>query len=344
MKKSAYFFVVAIGTIMALFYGQALIIQFILAYLLWFATTQLKKTVNKSKFVKKFIPQKLQTIIILAFILFVASVLINALINNSTVLIQSINKYQDNIALITKQIEDLINIDLVSEVTTLLENLNITNIISQFAGILSSLLSSSMMIFIFLLFIFLETDSFTSKIKALFPDDLKREKFLKTFDKIENSVSRYFKVKTLVSFVTAVLGFIVFSITGLDSPLFWSFLLFLLNFIPTIGSIIATIFPALFSLLQFASFTPAIIILISVLAIQQIVGNFIEPKLMGKTLNISPIITIISLTLWGQIWGIIGMLLSIPITVTAIIVLSQFESTKKIAIILSEKGKITSNE
>ncbi len=349
MRKTAYFFIVLIGIILTLSYGQAMIIQFIIAYLLWFATVQLRKTVNKLSIFRRFVPQKLQTIIILVLLLFIASALINALIINLTSLIQSSNDIQGNIIHLKEKISGVFNIggfnvDIVSEITKFFQSLNLRSLLTQATQTLSSLLSNSMMIFIYLLFMFLETDSFTLKIKALFPEDDKRKKFLYMFDKIEHSLSKYFKVKTFVSLLTASLSFIVFTIVGIQSPLFWAFLIFLMNYIPTIGSIIATVFPVIFSLLQFARFTPAIIILVSILVIQQVVGNFIEPKLMGKTLNISPIVTILSLTIWGQIWGVMGMLLSVPITVTAIILLSQFESTRKIAILLSEKGSIMTNE
>ncbi|MFT6843254.1 MAG: AI-2 transport protein TqsA [Psychroserpens sp.] len=125
-----------------------------------------------------------------------------------------------------------------------------------------------------------------------------------------------------------------------DAPFFWALLIFLLNYIPTIGSLIATVFPAVFSLIQFGEFGPFIIILVGLGILEWLIGNIIEPRVMGKSLNISPLVTIIALVSWGQIWGITGMLLSVPITVVMVIVLSQFESTKKVAIILSENGDL----
>ena len=129
-------------------------------------------------------------------------------------------------------------------------------------------------------------------------------------------------------------------IIGIDSPVFWAFLIFILNFIPTIGSLVATLFPAIFCLLQFGEFTQGIQVLIFVGSTQLVVGNLLEPRLMGNTLNISPLVVIISLSFWGAIWGITGMLLSVPIAVIMVIVFSQFEQTKSIAIMLSKRGKI----
>jgi predicted PurR-regulated permease PerM len=127
---------------------------------------------------------------------------------------------------------------------------------------------------------------------------------------------------------------------GIDVPLFWAFLIFLLNFIPTIGSLIGTLFPALFCLLQFGEITQGISVLAVVGAIQLVIGNIVEPKIMGNSLNLSSFVAIISLSLWGALWGVTGMILSIPITVIIVIILSQFQSTKSIAILLSEKGDL----
>ena len=132
----------------------------------------------------------------------------------------------------------------------------------------------------------------------------------------------------------------ILKIVGVHYAVFWAFLIFLLNFIPTIGSLLATIFPAVFCLLQFGEFTQCLMVFFIVGSIQVFIGNFLEPKWMGNSMNISPLIAIIALVFWGSIWGTTGMILSIPITVILIIVCSQFQSTKPIAMLLSEKGKI----
>ena len=128
------------------------------------------------------------------------------------------------------------------------------------------------------------------------------------------------------------------------TAIFWAFLIFLLNFIPTIGSLLATLFPVIFSLLQFGDFSIALIILFVVGSIQVIIGNFIEPKWMGNSMNISPLVSILSLMFWGLIWGTTGMIVSVPFTVVIIIILSEIEYTRPLAILLSEKGDINDRE
>ncbi len=340
IKNLANIFIVALGTILLLIYGQSILVQVIIAFLLWFATVQIKKTFRKMKWFDAFLPNVVQSLIIAIILVAIVYLAMNIIISNLSEIISSYQLYEANIYTATSKIEEILKIDLAKQMTTLLNSLDMQNIFSQLANGLSSIFSNFMMVLIYLLFIFLESSSVNHKILALFPDEEKRASFNDTIQKIEDSLSGYFRVKTLMSLLTGFLSFVVLKIVGIDAPAFWAFLIFLLNYIPTIGSLVATLFPAIFSLLQFGTFIPFIIIVVAIGAIQMVVGNFIEPRLVGKSLNVSPMVTIIALAIWGQLWGIIGMLLSVPITVTMIILMSQFESTQKIAIILSEKGEL----
>jgi len=143
-----------------------------------------------------------------------------------------------------------------------------------------------------------------------------------------------------VSLITGVLSYIALIIIGIDFAFFWAFIIFLLNFIPTIGSLVATLFPAIMALLQLGSLQSALTVLAAIGAIQIVIGNLIEPKIMGNSLNISSLVVLLALTFWGSVWGIVGMLISVPITVMMIIVFAQFPKTRSIAILLSENGEV----
>jgi len=141
--------------------------------------------------------------------------------------------------------------------------------------------------------------------------------------------------------VTGLVGYVVLALVGVDFASFWGFTIFLLNYIPIIGSVVATLFPALLTLIQFDTFTPFLIVGIGLTSAQFIVGNVIEPKLMGSSLNLSPLVVLLSLALWGSLWGIPGMFLCIPIMVILLIVLSHFDATRPLAVMLSERGELT---
>ena len=122
--------------------------------------------------------------------------------------------------------------------------------------------------------------------------------------------------------------------------LLYALFIFILNFIPVIGPLVGTTFPAVFALLQFGEIMPGILILLFIGAIQIVVGNILEPKFMGDFMNLSPLVVIFSLLFWGAVWGATGMIISIPITVIMVIIFSQIPLMRPIAIMLSHEGKI----
>ena len=156
------------------------------------------------------------------------------------------------------------------------------------------------MILLFAIFIFIEEVHLNKKLKQIFSSsNEKYEKLNATLSKIEWSVARYLGIKTLISLITGVSSYIVFVFADLNFAIFWAFLIFILNYIPTIGSLLGTIFPSVFCLLQFGDFSMALTILLVVGSIQVIIGNFIEPKWLGNSMNISPLLSILSLVFWS---------------------------------------------
>ena len=147
-------------------------------------------------------------------------------------------------------------------------------------------------------------------------------------------------VKLFTSFLTGLLGYIVMRFVHLDFAMFWAILMFLFNFVPTVGSIISSVFPIMLALLQFngdlVSFS---IVSIGIITIQLLIGNIVDPKIMGKRLNLSPLVLILSLVIWGSIWGVVGMFLCVPIMIIITIVLLQIPSTKKFAMLLTQDGE-----
>lgn len=340
MKNAANFFIVAISVILTLIYGKSLLLPFVLAFLLWFLTLEFRKLLDKVPPIKKYFPSWLKSLVVFCLMGMILGEVIEILIHNTNTLANSYEQYAPNVEMVNEKVERMTSINIQQSINQALGDFDFTNILRSLLNGLSGLLGNTFMILIYALFLFLEESSFKSKIDKLFSSKEKHQQFDKVVNRIETSVFDYLRLKTMVSFLTGLLSYIVMAFVGIDTPIFWAFLIFLLNYIPTVGSLIATIFPAAFSLIQFGELTPFLIILVALGVVQVIVGNIIEPRVMGRSLNISPLVTIIALAVWGKLWGITGMLLSVPITVVMIIVLSQFDKTKPIAIMLTENGEI----
>ncbi|MEC8604032.1 MAG: AI-2E family transporter [Bacteroidota bacterium] len=340
MKNTAYFCIVAISIVTALIYGKSLLIPFIFALLLWFLSRKLRLTFNRIKFVNNFFPSWMKNTVSSLVILSLLVVISKILTSNINTLASASQNYDTNIGSIIESLSLYLSVDLVETLKVQLGNINFGNILSLIFNSLTELFGNLFMIIIYVLFIFLEEVNFHKKLLLAFSTKNKQDKISTVIDEIEASVTNYLGLKTLVSLSTGFLSYLVLLFIGIDAPIFWAFLITLLNYIPTIGSLIATVFPATYCLLQFGELYPFVLVLILVGLIQIIIGNILEPRLMGNSLNISSLATLITLSIWGSIWGITGMFLSVPISVILIIILSQFPSTRPVAIMLSDKGEI----
>lgn len=202
------------------------------------------------------------------------------------------------------------------------------------SGSFVSLASNMGMILIFLVFMLLGKPYSQRKIEQAFAGE-RAEKITAVTSSITGQISRYLSIKLMISAITAFLVWVVLVAMKVDFPVTWAVFTFLLNFIPTVGSIIATIPPVLVALVQFyPGFWPAAIVLILLLLIQQTMGSFIEPKLMGDSLNLSPVVILLSLVFWGWLWGITGALLSVPIAAAIKIVCENIEALKPISVLM----------
>jgi predicted PurR-regulated permease PerM len=153
-------------------------------------------------------------------------------------------------------------------------------------------------------------------------------------------------VKTLMSLITAVLAYIILLVFDINYAPVWAMLVFFLNFIPVVGSIIAVILPMAMAVLQFWEISPWVIFVVTglLIGVQQFVGSFLEPRFLGSSLNLSPLIILVSLSFWGFLWGPVGMLISVPVTVMMAIIFASVPATRWVAVLLSQNGDSVQEE
>jgi len=202
-----------------------------------------------------------------------------------------------------------------------------------------SFLTNLFLILIFLIFILAGKGQVIPKIEQSFNVE-RASKFSQVLQNIDSQVQRYLAIKTVVSFFTGVFTVIVLMLFGVDFAIVFGFLTFLLNYIPNIGSIIATAFPVVIAVFQFETIWPAFWILIILISVQMVMGNIVEPRLMGEGLGLSPLVVLFFLFFWGWLWGIPGMILAVPIAAVIKIVCSNIPELQFIAVFMS-RGKET---
>lgn len=342
ISQIAYSLIILIASVVILTYGKDLFIPFILAFLLWFIIKELRDLLRKIRFVREKLPIWLMSAFSALVVSSILGFTIRMLSSNIQQLSLVLPEYEGNVSRILVSLNDLFGINIAESAKGFYENFDLTEIISSLISSITGIFSDAFMILLYTLFFFLEEVTFGNKIKAVYPGADRYEQMHELIAKVDKSVGQYLVLKTIVSVLTGLLSYIALLIIGVEAPLFWAFLIFVLNYIPTIGSLVGTTFPAIFALLQFGDLVPFVAVLIVVGIIQVVIGNIVEPKIMGDSLNISSLVVILTLSFWGSIWGITGMILSVPITVIMIIVFAEFPQTRFIAIMLSDEGKVES--
>ncbi|CAN5371089.1 AI-2E family transporter [soil metagenome] len=203
-------------------------------------------------------------------------------------------------------------------------------------GRITSLFSTTFFVFILTVFMLMESGGVGVRIAAI---RKARGPNFRDLQKASNDIQRYVGIKTLVSAVTGTLAGLVTWALGLDFPVLWGMVAFVLNFIPAIGSIIAAIPPVLVALVT-GGFGEAIGVLVGYLAINMLLGNFIEPTLLGRRFGVSTLVVILSVLFWGWVWGPVGMFLAVPLTMVVKVMLDTSEDFRWLSLALS-KTKVT---
>ncbi|MDF1748874.1 MAG: AI-2E family transporter [Alphaproteobacteria bacterium] len=248
--------------------------------------------------------------------------------------------YEENIRSMLDKSLAFIGVRELPSVQELIKQIDVGKTLGSTVSAVAAITGNMLTVLFYIVFILLEQVTFGQKVKALFQksDDLKRAQEM--IDQITKDIQTYIGLKTFVSAITGIVSYIVMAFVGVDFAGFWAVLIFILNFIPYIGSLVGVAFPAVLTLVQFDSLIPFVITGTVLTSVQLAVGNIIEPRLMGRSLNLSPLVILLSLAIFGQIWGIVGMVLSMPFMVIAMIVCANFDATRPVAIVLSATGNV----
>ena len=210
----------------------------------------------------------------------------------------------------------------------------VSTIVTASLGSLVTSLSNGFLVFLFLLFLLAGSGDLAIKVQKAFSSE-HATRIATIVENIDKQVRHYLVAKSIISLAVGIITTIILLALGIDFAVVWGLLAFLLNYIPNFGSLVATIFPVLIALVQYPSPTRAFVALILLVVSQNIIGNVIEPKVMQFSLNLSPVLILLMLIFWGWIWGVVGMILAVPITATIKIVCENVDALRPIAVLMS---------
>lgn len=326
-----------------LYVGRSLLIPLVIAIFIWHLLNTINNSMQRLFFYRKGLPQWVSMFLSFIVVALFLKILIDIISDNVTDVMGASQRYQENLLTIFNAVDARFHVKTLVSMDSVLKNFSMQSMLVNVYGVFSTIAGSAVLITLYVIFLFVEQHFFKHKMDVLFPQKGHRNLVNNILNHIVNDTQTYLGLKTLLSLVTAFSSWVIMKAVGLDFAEFWALLIFFLNFIPNIGAIIATAFPVVLAIIQFKSWLPFILISSGIVAVQFIVGNIIEPRFLGRSLNLSAIVILIALALWGAIWGILGMFLSVPITVMMMIIFAHFETTRPIAILLSQNGDINNS-
>ena len=319
---------------------SSIILPFVFAIFLTFMLNPAIDYFDKLRF-PHIISIIISSTIVLLFIVFIGAIIKDSV---DSFLIE-FPKYEGRIDTITEKVTSLLHLEkaetfgastetMKSELELAFENFSIPKLLGGIVTAISNILSNAVLVFIILLFLLLGRHSLTSKIRVAFQDNTS-EKIISILNNMESQIQTYLVAKSVISLITSAISMIILYLFGVPFVAIWGILIFLLNFIPNVGSIIATILPLILALVKFEDPMMVLWLGLILISIQFSIGNFVEPKIMGKQVDLSPVMILFSLILWGWIWGIIGMFLAVPLTAMVKIVLGNIPKLKFLSILMS---------
>ncbi len=281
------------------------------------------------------------SILIISFSLTAATYLIIA---NKDNVIALAPQYQESLLTTIQKLAGVFRIETEPTWATLrkelLAQINIQRLLGSMVVSVSSVAVSIVVVLLYAVFLLVEHHSFSSKIGHVSSDPRIVARIREVANDINTRIGSYLMLKTLLSALLGAVSWIIMAFMGLEFAAFWAVLIALLNYIPYIGSFLGVLFPVVMSIVQFEDQSTIFSLLLALSLAQFLIGNFLDPYVMGNSLNLSPFAILVSLAIWSELWGIPGAFLAVPITAILAIVFSEFSHTRPLAVLLSKSGRL----
>ncbi|MDE1153396.1 MAG: AI-2E family transporter [Micavibrio sp.] len=246
--------------------------------------------------------------------------------------------YQANFETMKPKVMALLGLDHIPTIPEIVQHIDLASILKYLAGFFTGIAGKTVEVLFFTGFLLYEQKYFNRKLVEMIEDHRLEDKIRHILRNIDIKIQRYIAVKTIISSLAGIATYIILSFFNEPFAAFWGLMAFFLHFIPYVGTFAAIALPSLMALVHVGDVTTFFTIGALLSVVLMLIGHILDPRLLGDTMNLSPIAIILSLAMWEMIWGVPGMFLAIPILAILVITMSQFEATRPFAILLSKTG------
>ena len=341
-KLAAWSLVFAIVLVLLIF-GSVFLIPLTIAIFLWSLLSALAKFLGRFKLGGHALPVGVTQGLAIIVVLGANLAVYNLVAGQAGALQEAAPIYQENFSQMASGAAEALGLEEMPTTGLLLDVLDVGSLLSWLGSSVGSGITNLILILIYVGFLLAEQQKIPTKLSRLQPDEISATRMRALARDVSLQVQRYIWMKSAVSLLTGLVSYAILTLIGVDFAAIWALSIFFLNFIPNIGSMLGVLLPALLTLVQFDNLTPFLMVTVGLGTTQFVIGNVVEPAYMGRSLNLSSFMIVLSLTFWGLIWGIPGMFLSVPIMVVVAIVCSHFDELRWIAVLLSSDGQLMSS-
>lgn len=324
--------------------GKSIFVPILFGAIVVYVIVGTAHALSKIPYLGRTLPVQLRyalSMLVIAFFLFLVVYLVIA---NRDRVFALAPQYQESLLAAIQKFAVLLRIETEPTWATLRQDLlaqvNVQRVVGSTLSSVSALLVSAVVVFLYAVFLLVELRSFPTKIANLSSDPRSTARIRQVTSDINRRIGSYLALKTFLSLFLGAVCWVVMAFVGLEFAAFWALLIALLNYVPYLGSLLGVVLPLGMAVVQFQEPGVILSVLLMLTLAQFLIGNFLDPYVMGSSLNLSPFAILVSLAVWSELWGIAGAFLAVPITAIMVIVCSEFPGTRPLAVLLSQNGRL----
>ena len=324
--------------------GKDVLIPVVFGAIVIYVVIGLAEALKRIPYLHRILPLQLRYALSILLISFFFFFILYLVISNRDSVLALAPQYNESLLATIQKIATVLRIEKEPTGETLradlLGQINIQRLLGSMVFSVSSMAVSIIIILLYAVFLMNESQSFEKKLARISNNQKVIARVKQVALNINRKVGAYLMLKTLISIFLGAVSWIIMVLIGLEFAAFWAVLIIFLNFIPYIGSALGVALPVVMAIVQFGDSSQVLWLALALTMAQFFIGNFLDPFVMGNSLNLSPFAILVSLAIWAELWGIAGAFLAVPITAVLAIILSEFSNTRAIAVLLSRDGQI----
>jgi predicted PurR-regulated permease PerM len=327
-----------------LYVGRQVFVPIVFSVLVAYIIIGLARALQRLPLVGRRLPSPLRYLLSILGIGVVLAAGVSLVVSNIGKVIQLAPRYQDQLLDRIQRAAGWFGMEAAPTWTALRENvverIRLQDLIGSTVVSITGLLGSLLIVGLYVTFLLVEKREFEAKLDNVSRDPGDVARVRKVLGSVNERIGQYLGIKTLINVVLGVVSWLIMAALGVEFAPFWAVLIAVLNYVPYIGSFLGVLFPVAWAVVQSGDVGNVITLLALLSAAQFLIGSFLDPYLMGNSLNLSPFVILASLVVWGGLWGVAGAFLAVPVTAVLVIVLSEFEGTRPIAVLMSRNGRL----